>query len=133
MSHPRSRQERRVIRSLYISRRKFIRQHIWYRTDEPVHEGSSSWRSYLRELEYYLRELKHPMFDMEYDIPTPIPEQPFDEWGRYAKFNLKCTCRHCSRRKQWRRDSDKKSARLIIIRTKDELHEYQVVGLDQAS
>lgn len=101
MRHPNSRSERRAVRELYITRRKFIRQHIWSRVDQPIHEGSSEWRWYIIDLcrvspiaEYDPAALL-PLPDFD---PSLLKRESFDEWGRYAKFNLKCTCRTCQYR-----------------------------------
>jgi hypothetical protein len=71
MKHPQSRGERRFAREIYISRRKFIIQHIWYWSlNEIPHEGSP-W--YQQQEGWY--------------------QEPI--WGKYAKFNLNCGHKMC--------------------------------------
>lgn len=100
MKHPRSRAERRAVRSAYIARRKFIRQHIWYKVDQVPHEGSPA---YQQEPGWFIPFL----------------------WGRYAKFNLRCTCRPCMYQHSLRDDSHR--ALVQRARERDGIEE---AGLD---
>lgn len=85
MSHPTSRAERRHQRERMIARRKFIHQHIWRSSiDQPWHEGK-------------------PEYQKDWD--------PFNEWGRYAKFNLNCGCKMCHSVKYYKEAHKRREAR----------------------
>jgi hypothetical protein len=83
MHHPHSRDERRAVREQIIAHRKNIHRKIWKRWDEIWHEGKPE----------YQRDWK-----------------PFDEWGRYAKWNLNCGCTMCHSAKYFKHAHKRRKA-----------------------
>ena len=84
MSHPTSRAERRHQRERIIARRRFVHQVIWRRGDEEWHEGKPEYQK---------------------------GWTPFNEWGRYAKWNLNCGCSMCHGAKYYKLAHKRRLAR----------------------
>jgi len=104
MSHPKNRAERRNQRERVIAARRFVYLHIWYQ-----------WQDKYQ----FMREVSNPLINIEYVYEkyrlTKIPfsgVQEYPDWGKYAKWNLACTCRHCRRQKKWSRQTAKNRHKL---------------------
>ena len=68
MRHPATRGERRAVREQHVARRKSICLNTWRGYAEPWHEGK-------------------PEYQRNWE--------PFNEWGRYSKWNLNCGSKMC--------------------------------------
>lgn len=112
MTHPKSRQERRVARELYIQKRKFIQTRIWYTKttywrsaeDEgrvPYDHETYDLRKYNEYVEWQalsnddkkIKQVEAVLDRKEFVEPKWEPTQ----WGRFSKNNLTCNCCHCDR------------------------------------
>ena len=129
--HPTTRSERRSVRDLYITRRKYIHQHIWRRSipewdadnPPPIHVGYT-YNSYLKWLEWQkyseedikTLEVMAKLDNKELEIPT----DGRTAWGRYAKFNLTCQCRCCKHNARNRR----KDMKLLLQLHEEDLDVY---------
>ncbi len=97
--HPKTRSERRHQRERIIAHRRFIHLHIW-----------SSLDGY-----EFMKAVANPRIDILYVFEIYkdkiyLPEYP--EWGRYAKWNLICSCRGCRSRKNWEKTPAKRRYKL---------------------
>jgi hypothetical protein len=126
MKHPTSRCERRAVRDLYISRRKFILvfiQKITYGHKIP-HIGQE--REFLEYMKYVrwngATDDEKKIMEVEYILDHPekggwctypgnqkgwSPAEPVQGWwrppvwGKYSKFNLVPNCNCCCKSNQW--------------------------------
>jgi hypothetical protein len=104
MSHPKTRAERRHQRERIIAARRFVYLHIWTQYGDRFK---------------FMREVINPLINIEYLFEKyrlmKIPFNHIDEypdWGRYAKWNLNCSCRRCRGRKGWGRISAQRRRKL---------------------
>jgi hypothetical protein len=124
MKHPSSRSERRGVRETYINKRKFIQLHIF--NDSPfyripyIHE-THQYEQYMKwvhwqeasedERKVILVERALDGLDKPEVLIGPrgkwiMPAEPPwsywhpPEWGRYAKWNLTCSCASCQANQQ---------------------------------
>ena len=87
MKHPRSRAERRAVRFGWISRRRYIAEHVWH--------------------DYNPKPYEHRQL--------ACPWTPF-QWGRWAKWNLNCGCKGCHSEKYFKeKRKRRRSLDLAII------------------
>jgi hypothetical protein len=104
MHHPTNRAERRHHRDRVIAARRFVYEHIWNNYgyncityDEFIKDISNP----LMDINYLIEEMRSN--DKLLDFPKWIMQ-----WGKYAKYNLACSCRNCRSGNRYKKENVKR-------------------------